>query len=365
MAYKAKLTSMCFKCGNTITPGQFIAHDRNDGRTGRYRHHDCQNPNVTPWSVTKTPAPLPEGATASGALGVPSQPASTGISEVELRKMVRKMVRDEAFLTITIERANAEPKVLKGVHTLFPLLLYYVQQGHHTYLWGAPGGGKSHAASQVAEALDRKYGYISLNPQTPASQLMGYLDANGVYRSTVFAQLYEHGGVFCIDEMDNASPALLTSINSALENNVAAFPHGNVPRHPDFVMVATGNTAGRGATRVHADRRMFDGATAERFTYIQWYYDRKLERALTMEFGKGDEAKTELWLNWVWNVRDFCDKEVPYLVVSPRAAFKGARYITDKDCPLGVKEVAEAVLFKGLDADTVRRIVAAAPFPKV
>jgi hypothetical protein len=65
----------------------------------------------------------------------------------------------------------------------------------------------------------------------------------------------------------------------------------------------------------------------------------------------------------VQRVRAYCIKNHPRVLVSPRASFLGAEYIKDSRLPIDL--IAEAVLFKGLDADSVRRIVADNPFPAV
>jgi cobaltochelatase CobS len=89
-------------------------------------------------------------------------------------------------------------------------------------------------AEQAAEALGIPSHGISLSPQTPASALLGYMQAAGDYVSTQFRQAYEHGGLFHFDEVDNAHPSVLAVINGALANGHMDFPDGRVKRHGDF-----------------------------------------------------------------------------------------------------------------------------------
>lgn len=188
---------------------------------------------------------------------------------------------------------------------------------------------------------------------------MGYMDANGNYRETLFHTLYRDGGVFCIDEMDNASASLLTTLNSCLENGHGAFPNGMITRHEKFVVVSTGNTAGRGANPQFPDRRPFDCAFSERFTFIEWDYDLNLEEAITLSIN----PKAGSWLKWVRAVRTYAKQNHPKLIVSPRASFRGAEYLNDS----GWKpvDIAEAVLFKGIDKDTKSAILNACSINKV
>jgi len=112
----------------------------------------------------------------------------------------------------------------------------------HVYLYGAPGGGKTTAAKLIAAALKTPLYALALNAATPEYRLTGYLDATGTYRTTGFRRGYENGGLVLLDEIDNASGNLLTSLNTALENGFLEFPDGTVLAHPEFHLIATGNT---------------------------------------------------------------------------------------------------------------------------
>ena len=260
-----------------------------------------------------------------------------------------------APLTIKVENSNGHVTTVENAHAMMPKLLYLVGKKHHVYLYGMPGSGKSTAAHQAAKAIGVSYGYISLNPQTPESRLIGYMDATGNYHSTLFVELYKNGGIFCIDEIDNSSPALLTTLNGCLENGVAAFPCGMIERHPDFVCVATGNTSGRGASYLFPDRRSFDGAMTDRFTFLAWDYDAKLEMAIALAYN-GDASD---WVKWVQKVRAHVDVNKIRLIVSPRVSYKGAQYLAD--AVLKRADVADALLFKGIDPAIKSSILSAVP----
>lgn len=277
-----------------------------------------------------------------------------GKMEEKLAAKIDSMVKgavENLPLKIEIKDLNGKVSLIKCAHFLLKTLLYLVQKRHHIYLWGDAGSGKSTAAAQVAEALKLTFGYISLNPQTPESRLIGYLDANGQYRETLFAKIYKTGGVFCIDEMDNASPALLTTLNSLLENGHGAFPDGMHGRHKDFVLICTGNTNGKGANAAYADRRKFDDAFSERFTFLKWTYDEKMERAAALAVN----PKAEKWIDFIQDMRKFCSSKYPRVLVSPRASIKGASYLLEDI--LSWQEIAEMIIFKGLDETISRDIL--------
>jgi hypothetical protein len=137
-----------------------------------------------------------------------------------------------------------------------------------------------------------------------------------------------------------------------------AFPNGLAEKHPDFVLIATGNTCGKGANPMFPERRPFDAAFSERFSFIEWDYDVNLEKAVTLAIN----SKAIDWHRWVLKAREYCKKNHPRVLVTPRASFKGAEYLLDSGWDYGT--IADMVVFKGLDADTRKAIIAANPFPK-
>ena len=258
---------------------------------------------------------------------------------------------------IEIVFPDLELKTIDGQHECFARLLKRVMRRKHVYLYGGPGSGKSTAGFKVADALGLRHGYISLTAQTGESRLMGYMDATGNYIKTEFFTCYTQGGVFVIDEADNASANLLTSLNGALANGHAAFPCGNMPRHADFVCIATGNTCGWGANPMFPERRPMDAAFRERFAFIEWGYDETFEKSLALAFN----PNASTWIKWVQSTRKYAASTYPKLMVTPRASIEGAQMLLDGET---YPVIADELIFKGFDKDSVTRILAACPLPK-
>jgi MoxR-like ATPase len=112
---------------------------------------------------------------------------------------------------------------------------------------GPSGCGKTHVAAMIAEALDLEFAAQSCSVGVSESNFVGWLlptGTNGQFNHVVssFLKLYENGGCFLIDEMDNADPNLLVFLNMALANKgfylPQRFDNPEVKRHPDFVCVA-------------------------------------------------------------------------------------------------------------------------------
>lgn len=260
-------------------------------------------------------------------------------------------------ITVT-DASSGEVKDIGMQHRDMPTLIKLLQARKHVYLHGKPGSGKSTAGIKAAEALGLDWGYISLNPRTAPSRVEGFMGADAkTYMGTVFRKLYEFGGVFVIDELDNAGPDLLTSLNAALENGHCAFPDGMVQRSPKFLLVATGNTNGRGGNASFPERRALDAATLDRFFFLNWEYDEALERAIA----KGINADCDGWVDWVIKTRAYCAEHYPKVFVTPRVSINGAGLLGT----LTVEQLAHGLVFKGIDRETVSRILGSVPLPTV
>jgi MoxR-like ATPase len=221
-------------------------------------------------------------------------------------------------------RNSGKLKQLKGVrHNQFENLLAIMGAGQPVLMVGPAGTGKTKGAEDAAEALDLSFHSISVGSQTSKSDLVGYMDGGGTYRTTQFRQAYEFGGVFLLDEADAGNSNVLILLNAALSNGYMAFPDGMVHRHADFRMVATANTFGNGANRQYVGRNQLDAATLDRFTVLVWDIDDKVESAMA-----GTAAEGKRWLKAVKAVRKRVVDELELrAVISPRATLRGAQLL--------------------------------------
>lgn len=297
----------------------------------------------------------------------------------EVATATAQAVADEAIkagavprpVTISVQDRTGNVKDVGLAHKMLQVLLQMLQVVLNVYLWGAPGGGKTHAAQQAAKALGLKFYSISLEPSTLAHALLGYKDvATGTYHGTPFREWFEHGGLFLIDELDNAHGSILVALNSALDNGFLSFPDGEcVVRHARAVMVGTGNTSGRGAHPAFPTRKPFDKAFASRLAYIEWHYDNAMEGAQARAVAEAvfddkdvAESAASAWVTYVRAARAFIEQHAMPLFVSPRVTFAGLRLLSAGFKP---EAVADAMLFQGIEAAMRERIVEAVPFPNI
>jgi hypothetical protein len=255
-----------------------------------------------------------------------------------------KLANHARVTRVEVKLPNGNVRKVDGQHKLFPKLLRLLALRENVWIVGPAGSGKSTACHAAADALGIPYGAISVCSQTPVSALLGYMDANGNYVETEFRRRYEQGGVFNIDEIDKGNANVIAVLNSALSNGECAFPDRMVKRHTDNCLVATANTFGTGADRVYVGSLQIDGATLDRFAFLEWPYDEAFEQ----EIVGNDE-----WLGRVLRYRRNAQGHNLRVVISPRASIKGARMLA---AGFEQDEVETMLIFKGCDAATIAKI---------
>lgn len=270
---------------------------------------------------------------------------SAEYATTEVPRMVKQLVLELLDKARPIEIAVGKaPKItVKRSHHSLPTVLQAVVAGVNPFLVGPAGSGKTTLAEQVAECLKLKF-YMAARV-TSEYKLVGFVDAQGRTIRTQFREAYEHGGVFLFDEVDASDPDALTAFNAALANGLGDFPDGMVKKHKDFHAIAAGNTFGRGADRQYVGRNQLDAATLDRFSTFTIDYDEVLEHQLA---GDAD------WVRFVQAVRKAIEEEKVRHIVSPRASIYGAKLLASG---MAFKAVAEAVVWKGLPDDSLRRVI--------
>lgn len=212
---------------------------------------------------------------------------------------------------VKIKVNNEEPKKVDGIlHKSFNDAYFWALQRVPIYLYGEAGTGKNILAQQIAEAMELDFYYAgSLQFK---SDLEGFVDAAGNYVETDFYKAFTKGGVFLLDEIDGTSAEVLVAFGAALANRYYNFPkYGKLKAHEDFVIVAAGNTKGRGANEAYNGRYQLDASTLDRFAFINMEYDERIE----LQACGGDK---EL-LNFFHNLRGCVKYSSLTYTVSPRA----------------------------------------------
>lgn len=245
----------------------------------------------------------------------------------------------------------------RPTHLHAPLLRAALLADVPAWLYGEAGSGKSTVAKQMADSLGLPFRAISLGPTTSKSDLMGYRDATGQYHSTGFRSIYDvdgEGGVMLFDEVDNANPSILTTLNHALANDIAEFPEARVGRHPRARFVAAANTIGRGATADYVGRAPIDAATLDRFAFIRMDTDDALEEALvlgtevdrpSLDIAAGGVPEAREWLG-IKRAHQAALAELGIrAIISQRAALYGVRLAEQG---VGKEHLLDMLIYKGM-----------------
>lgn len=260
----------------------------------------------------------------------------------EVNAAVEKAFKAIAPVTLIVEPPAAPPVNLGLVHRMTPKLIKMLAAGVNVYLHGPAGSGKTTAAHLCAKTFNAPF-YFAAKVESEY-MLLGFKDARGETVRTQFRDAYEHGGVFLFDELDGSSPSAVVALNAALANGFCPFPDGIIARHKDFKCIAAGNTKLTGATREYVGRNQLDAASVDRFSFIEWLYDDALETSI---------ATNAEWCKYVQSARRAVAARSLKHLVTPRATYDGCKLI---QAGLTREEVEEAVLWKGLDTETVSQL---------
>ena len=262
------------------------------------------------------------------------------------------------------ERAEEIELGTTPMHYQLPQVLAWLRSDVPVWLWGQPGGGKTHLGRQIAGIMGVEAYVMSIDETTTANKLLGFQNlVSGEFIKGWLYEPFKNGGLAVIDEMDTGNPGIIAALNALLANSHYMFPNGEtVERHKDFCVLACANTNGTGAVAGFTARHRLDAATLDRFAIVKFEYDEGLE----MQIACGVQSETELWkpakelpsnetciawVNWVQSVRALCKNSV---LISPRPSLLGVRALR---AGIPIEDVAESLVLALCATDTRVRIL--------
>lgn len=242
----------------------------------------------------------------------------------------------------TIKVNDMTTKIEGLTHPKFERVLKYVANHHNVYLYGPAGSGKNVICEQVAKALGVPFYYQ--NTIITKFDVTGYKNAAGEFEETEFYKAWTQGGVFMLDEADNACAEALVTLNAALANGYYSFPGiGRVECSPNFYCVAAGNTNGQGATDEYCGRYKMDESSRDRFAFVDIDYNPEIEEGIC-------NGHTDV-LDFVRELRGICKTQRISLICGYRA-IKNLTMFYDDDAAA----IIDDFILKGAEKDTVREI---------
>lgn len=146
-----------------------------------------------------------------------------------------------------------------------------------------------------------------------------------------------------MDEIDASIPEVLIILNAAIANRYFNFPCGRVYAHPDFRVVAAGNTLGTGADSQYTGRYCLDRASLDRFAIVHIDYSPKID----LESAGGDSELSK----FAQTFRQVCTDTGIQCLCSYRSISRIHSMESVNLAPL--KEIMKMALVKDLDIDDI------------
>jgi len=240
--------------------------------------------------------------------------------EGQIKELLGDVAKSASKILEVKLKGDEKGTKLPLIHKQFEQLLKVAQlKGVNILLTGGAGLSKSTAIEQVAAAFKLELASISFSNQTTKTDLLGFIDANGVYRMSSFVDAFKNGKIFLADEMDACSSNVLVLLNSAIANGRLELPNNEVLfAHDNFRFIATANTNLRGGKNGFTARNKLDAATIDRFVVIDWELDEDLEQKLT---------NNDAWLKIVRKCRAVAEDSLDGVVITPRSSYDGAKLL--------------------------------------
>lgn len=230
------------------------------------------------------------------------------------------------------------------LHEQFDTICKFVANNEPVFLTGQAGTGKNVLCQQVAKALGLDFYFT--NAVTQEYKITGFTDAMGVFHETQFYKAFKNGGLFMLDEMDASIPEVLIILNAAIANRYFDFPApiGYVEAHPNFRVVAAGNTYGLGANYDYVGRNQLDMASLDRFAMVRVDYSKAIE----LKVANGNEDL----VNFCEDFRQASIKAGVRCVISYRAIGRLAKM----EALFDLKDAIKTCLTKSLEKDDLNAI---------
>lgn len=277
---------------------------------------------------------------------------NTVVTQIESNDKVKKAMLDKLekswivpqTIIHKIPKRGRQTMVIKNQHFKFDTIMKTIGAWINIALVWPAWGWKTTLVENIAKWLQVEFYAKSVSAQTSIYEFFGYMEATWKYVPTLFRKAYEKGWVFLVDEFDAWNPNVLASLNQATANGCCAFPDKMVTKHPKFTIVMAWNTYWTWATAEYVGRNKIDGATLDRFAFVELPYDNQMEL---------NASTNKEWCKYIQKVRQRAEDKKVKVIISPRATFFGQELI---EAWVEIEEIKKMLIFKGLSKDEVNLI---------
>lgn len=184
---------------------------------------------------------------------------------------------------------DPNPNYAFSPKTLIPMLMWWMERESPSalYLWGHTGTGKTSLVAEFSARVNAPLYEMTASSEMDVTDLVGnfvMLDGDTIWVDSPLVMAVQSGGICLINEIDRMRPSVLVALNQLRDRQVLSITQKGetVPIHPDFRLVATGNTCGFGdETGAYPGSTVMDAAFMDGFTtiHVEWL-DRRIEEQL-------------------------------------------------------------------------------------
>lgn len=213
---------------------------------------------------------------------------------------------------------------------LVKIILMGLEENMPTYLWGHSGTGKTTALQQVCAHTNRPVIRVQHTLNTEESHILGQtvlLGDRTPFQPGPLAMAMRFGWVYLADEYDFAVPHVLSVYQPVLEGNPLVIKEAEaewrtVEPHPNFRIMATGNTNGAGdETGLYQGTQLQNAANFERFAIVKEvdYMEQKVEELVLQSKAKLHPKDAANLVKYATMIRDAVRRAEITAPISPRA----------------------------------------------
>ena len=226
------------------------------------------------------------------------------------------------------------------------------------FFWGHAGTGKTTLWEQICARTNRPMIRIQHTGSTEESHILGSMAANteGTYFDPGPLPLaMKYGWIYLADEYDAGFPQSMMVYQPVLEGKPLVIKEAPadsewrvVHPHPNFLIVATGNTNMAGdESGLYQGTNIQNAANAERFGMVEQmpYMPKKQEIAVVASQGGISTEDAERMVDFAHKVRDAYDGKKIKATIGPRVLINASRI-----------SIARASFMKGLEFAFINRL---------
>ena len=242
-------------------------------------------------------------------------------------------------------------------HEKFDDILKLILEGQSPYMYGPSGCGKTFMIDhQIAKLLGLNVvtnGYVLYE-----QDIIGYTNsATGNYVPSNFYRAYKFGNLIFFDELDNGIANATVVLNRFLgENNKEyIFPDGKlINKHPNFRIIAAGNTKGNGRTEAYNTRSKLDESVLQRLVTVEVGYDNRIEKEILKDYPKWYEFATS-FRSAIEHIRTSSGEDVNTIGTFTTRDAESIKRYKDDDC-FTDEQIMEYEIIENKDIDYLSQI---------